>query len=122
MKTRRLFSVFSLVVLLASNSFSKTIPTSAISSTTSPDPFNTAAAPQPCPQIGILTGLIQPIICVTKFPKATFDVFIPDPPNSGIQTGTVWTIDWGDGTAPATYISTSANNVPPLAWRQHTYS
>ena len=122
MKTRRLFALFSLTAVLALNGLTESSYASGPVANKKTEPSKSALTGQACPQIAILTGLIQPLICVTKFPKATFDVFIPDPPNSGILSGSIWTLDWGDGNVNVPYVSVADNDVPPLAWRQHTYS
>jgi hypothetical protein len=122
MKAKRFLILFSLAVLFTSPYLSEQTRASESTFTPAGAADKMATGTQACPQIALLTGLLQPLICVTKFPKATFDVFIPDPANSGIQAGTIWNLDWGDGNINAPYVSASANDVPPLAWRQHTYS
>jgi hypothetical protein len=122
LKAKRSFVLPILAVLFTSYCFTGQAWSSEPAVTVAAVSDELTTGTQPCPQIGILTGLLQPLICVTKFPKATFDVFIPDPPNSGISAGTIWTLDWGDGNVNAPFVSAVANQIPPLAWRQHTYS
>ncbi len=76
-----------------------------------------------CPRIDILTGFSQSVICVNKGTTATFNVVLMsgDPNVTGIQAGTEWTFDWGDGYT-AYWISPSNNAIPPLAMRTHTYN
>ncbi|MCU0363207.1 MAG: hypothetical protein MUE32_07605 [Bacteroidales bacterium] len=76
-----------------------------------------------CPRIDILTGFSQSVICVNKGTTAVFNVVLTssDPNVTGIQAGTEWTLDWGDGST-AYYISPSANAIPPLSMRTHTYT
>ncbi len=78
----------------------------------------------PCPAIVISTGIIQPIICITKNPVATVFYNIPVPALSGILKGTQWILNWGDGSysSPNPYISTGFNDVPPPSWFEHTYN
>ena len=122
MKAKRYFIFLFLTVLVTSFFYTEKAWSSQKAETKFAGSDKLTSGNQACPQIQILTGLLQPLICVTKFPKATFDVYIPDPPNSGILAGTTWTLDWGDGNINTPYVSTAANDVPPLAWRTHTYS
>ncbi len=120
-KTRRLLALLFTVAFFASNFLMEAAVVSAPDGTKGSVSLSVSSPAPACPQIQVLTGLLQPVICVKLGAKATFDVYMPDPPNSGLQIGTVWTLDWGDGTVNAPWTSTAVNQLPPLAWRQHTY-
>ena len=78
----------------------------------------------PCPKIDILTGFTQPVVCINKGTIATFQVVLlnPNPNLNGILKGTQWALDWGDGSPVINFTSSTDNEIPPLALRQHTYT
>lgn len=86
-------------------------------------PVKLPATTLPCPKIDVLTGFMQPVTCVNKGTTATFMVVATDnnPQISGITKGTVWTLDWGDG-SNSTFTSSTDNELPPLTTRTHTYT
>ncbi len=91
-----------------------------------PDVFSTVhrfnVTTPTCAIPNFLSGLSQPIVCVNLGATANYGIAIISPPDiSGIWKDTEWTLDWGDGTIPTTYISTSDNDYPSAAQRTHTY-
>jgi len=83
-----------------------------------------SASTLPCVTPDYLSGFSQSVVCVNKGASATYLINLQtlDPDLNGILSGTTWVLDWGDGTAPANYISTADNDLPPVGLRTHTYS
>ena len=74
----------------------------------------------PCPDIYFLNALFQGVKCVNKTATAVFDMTPnPDPLVSGILKGTIWVINWGDGTI-YNYTSTADGDYPLIS-KSHTY-